>query len=1165
MKKTTLFFVIALVFIANVAFSQTEELAKINWNTENGFPYIQSFDANYGVENFIIINNTSFAFLSKTQKEIIIYNIDDKLIENRIKLNFLPIDFTFNNNYFYVSDYNNLYKINLDGNVISTKRIKDIQFVDDMKIVDDKVYLIDNNQNSFYFKSDKLENFSSIILNKNVRAKINTIGKSSYNLIVSNNNSVITKKYNSNKHLGTVKIIGFYKSKIYIEEQIIVKNVPLKVNRQIVSVDINNYKKSLLLKLPNVNYTYIKHDIKIFDNKFLVFVTTPQSANLYSVDLDQFTRKIKLPENLYNINYHYNNHLIDISSLESNDENNIQTKSTMAAITRSQIISNAEPYAVYSWNCNSNNIKDYDCGGVHVTTPSWVNVGNNISIPYCWGGFSNFAEFDNGIANGVSAGDSYTVGNGSGSSCAVGVDCSGFVSRCWDLPYKYGTSTLPNISTAYSSFDQLKRGDIVNYSGHHVRLVHTVNSTSSFLLIEASASGTDWRVGYNNYTTADLQASYVPRWYVDVVDDPVDTINPTTNVSANNWETANFTASFTDNDNVSINEKFYQVCYYNNLKWKANTANGFFNDNFNTTIDSNWNNLGGSWAISGSTLNQSDETSSNTNLYAFVNQSTANSYLYHFKMKISGSGTNRRGGIYFMSDNPTMTQRNNSYMIYFRADQNTCQIYKSVSDNIELKDEENCNVDANICFDVKIIFNKTSGKITVYKDNEIVATWIDASPLTSGNYISLRTGEANMSYDDIEVYKSRNSSALVSVGISNDAPFDNPSINEPACLISSFVTDSIGNISNKDSLLVNIDTSIPSNVSVNDGSFLDVDTFYTSNEILGNWSSAIDTNSGIQAYSYCIGTSPNSPNIIPWTNNGTSLNIDINGLSLNFDTIYYISVKSINNAGLISNISTSNGQILYQTTNAPVANFYYSDTNICVIDSIDFFNYSNYSTSSYWEFSGGNPATSTLTNPTVYFSSGNHTVKLISSGPGGNDTLIKNITVLTNSMPSSLFTVSDTLLTLPNAYATFTNNSVNSNNYEWKFGDGTSSTDIAPWHLYSNSGYFTVKLISKNDYCPNDTLSKINYVHVLEATNVDDILGSYINLFPIPASSVINIKSKKYKIEKCYVYDIYGNIVDEVKVNNENFTVNVEELHTGIYFLKIQTDKDVIIKKFIKE
>jgi hypothetical protein len=187
-------------------------------------------------------------------------------------------------------------------------------------------------------------------------------------------------------------------------------------------------------------------------------------------------------------------------------------------ITRAQIHNNAVPFTTYSFTATSANIQsNVNCSsaGGNVNTPTWVVVGHNSpGMAYCWGGFSSLTSFTAGLTNGRSAGDDDCTTNGDCcESCALGVDCSGFVSHAWGLTTKYSTTTLPNISTAYSSASQVKEGDIFNLSGSHVRLVDTNYANGNFLLMESSA--VDWKVSYRSYTAAQL-TSYTPRWYVHV-------------------------------------------------------------------------------------------------------------------------------------------------------------------------------------------------------------------------------------------------------------------------------------------------------------------------------------------------------------------------------------------------------------------------------------------------------------------------------------------------------------------------------------------------------------------------------------------------------------------------------------------------------------------------
>jgi hypothetical protein len=62
----------------------------------------------------------------------------------------------------------------------------------------------------------------------------------------------------------------------------------------------------------------------------------------------------------------------------------------------------------------------------------------------------------------------------------------------------------------------------------------------------------------------------------------------------------------------------------------------------------------------------------------------------------------------------------------------------------------------------------------------------------------------------------------------------------------------------------------------------------------------------------------------------------------------------------------------------------------------------------------------------------------------------------------------------------FSNCSENSNYYFWDFGDGSTSTEVNPKHVYNSAGLFTVKLIASSE-SKSDSIIKI--------INVDDIVS----------------------------------------------------------------------------
>ncbi|TXB67138.1 T9SS type A sorting domain-containing protein [Vicingus serpentipes] len=288
----------------------------------------------------------------------------------------------------------------------------------------------------------------------------------------------------------------------------------------------------------------------------------------------------------------------------------------------------------------------------------------------------------------------------------------------------------------------------------------------------------------------------------------IDTIKPTTQISlAPNPAVSNFSSTFTDADNLGgsgVKHQFYQVADHNGTEWFSNDQNGFFNDEFNNgTIHSNWIDSSGVWNNSGVYISQTDESNSNTNIYASCNQNGYNKYLYNYQMQISGSGANKRAGFHYMCDDASQPNRGNSYFIWFRQDDAKLQFYKVVNDTFSLEKDVSITYNANQWYDIKIVYDKITGETEVWMDDDFVSSWIDVSPLTIGNHISLRSGNCIYDVENLRVYKNRTATELINVGSnpSDDIRYSGT----PAGRINSIVIDNAYNVSVLATEFVNVD------------------------------------------------------------------------------------------------------------------------------------------------------------------------------------------------------------------------------------------------------------------------------------------------------------------------------------------------------------------------
>lgn len=150
---------------------------------------------------------------------------------------------------------------------------------------------------------------------------------------------------------------------------------------------------------------------------------------------------------------------------------------------RENVIKNAREYADYEWIPTEHNMfHGYDKEGVLVNTPDvsysseiykcgwWRAHKKNVGMAYNWGGNSTIEEFAEGIARGKYAGNVPDRRSNPISKECVGVDCSGLLSRCWQLPKKIATRDVANISDRLEDILALQKGDALLLPGKHVMI-----------------------------------------------------------------------------------------------------------------------------------------------------------------------------------------------------------------------------------------------------------------------------------------------------------------------------------------------------------------------------------------------------------------------------------------------------------------------------------------------------------------------------------------------------------------------------------------------------------------------------------------------------------------------------------------------------------------------
>ncbi|MEQ1851265.1 MAG: hypothetical protein ABMA01_06700 [Chthoniobacteraceae bacterium] len=200
-------------------------------------------------------------------------------------------------------------------------------------------------------------------------------------------------------------------------------------------------------------------------------------------------------------------------------------------VTRAEAMATAERYLKFAWGPTRANIRHgADRAGVRIDTPDaafkpagtfpgWWKPGMiNKSMPYKWGGFDTPESFLAGLSEGRAAGDICTPEkrkslDAAVSKEAVGIDCSGFVSRCWNLPRPYSTRTFAAICDRVPDLNDLKPGDILNASNMHVFLfARWIDPERRRMMVYTAGTKPLWGVQIGPVRTAQMRELRYTAW-----------------------------------------------------------------------------------------------------------------------------------------------------------------------------------------------------------------------------------------------------------------------------------------------------------------------------------------------------------------------------------------------------------------------------------------------------------------------------------------------------------------------------------------------------------------------------------------------------------------------------------------------------------------------------
>ena len=224
---------------------------------------------------------------------------------------------------------------------------------------------------------------------------------------------------------------------------------------------------------------------------------------------------------------------------------------------------------------------------------------------------------------------------------------------------------------------------------------------------------------------------------------------------------------------------------------------------------------------------------------------------------------------------------------------------------------------------------------------------------------------------------------------------------------------------------------------------------------------------------------------------------------------------------------------------APVAEFSLNVTSGTAPLSV-LFNDTSVGSPTSWKWNYGDGIESSTRNATHTFTKpGTYTVNLTVSNAKGTASKLATITVLGRSAtvsPVAEFTTSVTSGYAPLS-AQFKDSSQNAAGWNWNFGDGATSTEQNPTHIYFKAGNYTVNLTASNG---NGTDSKLATITVLQHP-----VYAYIANYGSNTTSVIDTATNK--------------VIATVNVGTGPYGVGVSSDGTKVYVTNNDTNNVSVI------
>jgi len=133
--------------------------------------------------------------------------------------------------------------------------------------------------------------------------------------------------------------------------------------------------------------------------------------------------------------------------------------------------------------------------------------------------------------------------------------------------------------------------------------------------------------------------------------------------------------------------------------------------------------------------------------------------------------------------------------------------------------------------------------------------------------------------------------------------------------------------------------------------------------------------------------------------------------------------------------------------------------------------------------------------------------------------------------------------------------------YQWYFNSTIMNGETAVSTIATANGNYSVEVTSVDGCSGVSPDLNVTSIGVNQLT-IDN--GQW-TIYPNPATTQLQVSSSKFQVGEVMIYNVTGQLVLQTKVSNQQSTINISDLAKGIYTIKMMSNSDVNVLRFIKE